>query len=301
MAWYAVASAAASLVGSYMSSQASKGAAGAQSGAAQAGVDEQRREFDAVQQLLAPYVNAGTGALGAQGDLLGLNGADKQAAAVQALQGSPVFSGLVQQGEQGILANASATGGLRGGNVQGALAQFRPALLSSMISDQFNRLGSLSSLGQNSAVMTGNAAMNTGNSVAQLLQQQGAALAGNSLAQGRIWSNFAGNAAGLGSYYLGRQPQGQNPMVVDNSGGGGIDPLGFLGGPATAGDYSDIRLKRDIVRIGTSPRGHAWYRWKWRADGTDGEGVIAQEVAHVPGAVAPDPETGFLRVDYSKV
>ncbi|WP_449405980.1 hypothetical protein [Massilia phosphatilytica] len=37
---------------------------------------------------------------------------------------APRFQALQQQGNDAILANASATGGLRGGNVQGALGQF---------------------------------------------------------------------------------------------------------------------------------------------------------------------------------
>ena len=56
---------------------------------------------------------------------------------------------MVQQGQDAILQNASAIGGLRGGNTQAALAQFRPALLSQLIAEQYNRLGGLSSLGQN--------------------------------------------------------------------------------------------------------------------------------------------------------
>lgn len=159
--------------------------------AARLGIDEQHRQFDAVQKLLAPFVNAGTGALGGQQDLLGLNGAPAQQNAIGAIRTSPQFVALAQQGEDAILANASATGGLRGGNVQAALGQFRPQLLAQLIDQQYSRLGGLTSLGQNAAAGVGNAGMQTGVNVAQLLQQQGAANAGAALANGR--------AAGLSS------------------------------------------------------------------------------------------------------
>lgn len=160
-------------------------AAGAMDHSAELGIDEERRQFDAVQKLLSPFVTAGTGALTGQQDLLGLNGANAQQAAIQALQTSPQFGALAQQGEDAILANASATGGLRGGNVQGALAQFRPQLLSQLIEQQYQRLGGLTQMGQASAAGVGSAGMQTGNAITQLLGQQGSAAAGAALAGGR--------------------------------------------------------------------------------------------------------------------
>jgi hypothetical protein len=181
--------------------KAANSAADAQSDASQAGIDEQRRQFDALQAILKPYVEAGTGALTGQQNLLGTNGPNAQQAAIDAIQGSPQFSALTRQGEESILQNASATGGLRGGNTQAALAQFRPALLSQLIDQQYGRLSGLSSQGQNAAAGVGNAGMQTGTNVAQLLQMQGQAQAGAALAGGRYASQMANiipNA--LGSY-----------------------------------------------------------------------------------------------------
>ena len=151
--------------------------------AAQGGIDEQRRQFDAIQKLLQPYTEAGTGALTQQQALLGMGTPEAQQQAIAALQGSPQFAALQQQGENAILQNASATGGLRGGNVQGALAQFRPALLSSLIDQQYSRLGGLTAIGQNAAAGVGNAGMSTGSNIATLLGRQGQAEAGGILGQ----------------------------------------------------------------------------------------------------------------------
>lgn len=203
MAWVAVAVAGTSLIGGMMQADAAGDAAATQAGSAREGIAEQRRQFDALQKLLAPYAGAGTDALSAQRDLIGLNGAGPQQQAIGGLETSPMFTALTRQGERGILANASATGGLRGGNTQAALAEFRPALLAQLIEQQYGRLGGLTSVGQNAAAGVGNAGMQTGNNVANLMQQQGAAVAGGQMARGQAWGGLgqaAGLFAGLGGF-----------------------------------------------------------------------------------------------------
>lgn len=205
MTWGAVALGGAALIGGiYSSNQASKAAGNAsdaQTAAAQAGIAEQDKQFEAVQKLLSPYTTAGTSALTGQQDLNGLNGPDAQAKAIAALQASPQYTSQLAAGNNNILQNASATGNLRGGNTQAALAQFAPSLLASTINDQYGRLGSMTSLGENAAAGTGNAALSTGNQVSSLLQQQGAAQAGGYLAEGKAQAGYA-NAitGGLGAY-----------------------------------------------------------------------------------------------------
>lgn len=191
----------ATLASGYMQSEAAGDAAAIQGQAAQGGIDEQRRQFDAIQKLLQPYSQAGTAALGQQQALLGMGTPEAQQQAINAIQSGPQFQALQQQGENAILQNASATGGLRGGNVQGALAQFRPALLSGLIEQQYNRLGGLTSIGQNAAAGVGNAGMQTGANVANLLGQQGAAAAGGQIAQGKAFGAVPGAiSGGLGIY-----------------------------------------------------------------------------------------------------
>ena len=201
------------MLGAGMQSKAQKSAAQTQSVAADKGIAEQRRQFDTVQKLLAPFVTGGTSAFGQQLNLAGVNGADAQRAALQAIEQGPEFSALYQQGENAILQQASATGGLRGGNVQGALAQFRPQILSGLIEQQYSRLGGLATMGQNSATNVGTAGMQTGVNVGNLLAQQGAARAGGALAAGQTWGNLAGDF----SQYLGQIQSG----AINNPFGGG--------------------------------------------------------------------------------
>ncbi len=216
----------ATLISGMAQADAAESAAAAQSGAAQAGIEEQRRQFDKVQELLKPYSMAGEKALGGlapfaaagapaleeQQALLGLRGPEAERAAIERIRGGETFKALAGQGEEALLQRASATGGLRGGNIQGALAQFRPALLSSLIDQQYGRLGGMTALGQTttqniaglgqaSAAGTGAAAQTTGANVANLLGQQGAALAGAEIAQGKAFGAIpAAISGGLGLF-----------------------------------------------------------------------------------------------------
>lgn len=185
----------AAVVGGVASNMAAKKGAKAQKDSAQKGIDAENYRFDQMQQLLKPYTEAGNKSLSAQGDLAGLNGPEAQKAAVDAIQNSPEFDAMSKQGEEGILQNASATGGLRGGNTQAALAQFRPQLLSGLIDRQYGRLGGITQIGQASAAGVGSAGINTGANVAQLLQSQGQAEAGRAIAQGQAVGNVANSIA----------------------------------------------------------------------------------------------------------
>ncbi len=168
-----------------------------QTEASQAGIAETQRQFDKVQELLAPYVEAGTGAIGGQEALLGLQGQGAQAEAIQGIKDSPQFNMLQKTGEESILQNAAATGGVRGGNVQGALAQYSPQILSQLIESQFGKLGQVAGLGQASAAGTGAAAQSAGANIANLYGQAGAAQAGTSLAKGQINAGVYNNLGNL--------------------------------------------------------------------------------------------------------
>ena len=191
----------ATLVSGYMQGEAAQDAAAIQGQASEAGIQEQRRQFDKVQELLKPYTEAGVPALEAQQAFLGLKGPEAERAAIERIQGGQTFQALQKQGENALLQTASATGGLRGGNLQGALAQFRPALLSNLIEQQYGRLGGLTTLGQNAAAGTGAAAQTMGTNVTNLLGQQGAAAAGAEIAQGKAFGAIpSAISGGLGLF-----------------------------------------------------------------------------------------------------
>jgi len=259
--YYAIGSVAASLLSSSEQADAASEAAAAQSASSAAGIEEQRRQFNEIQKLLAPYVQAGRGAIGGfqpfqQGGqqayeqqlaLLGFApkeeritahetpegmsgvsfpvtrvirsivggeaGQAAQQAAIDRIAQSPLLQAQMRQGEEAILQRASATGGLRGGNVQAALAQFRPQMLQQAIEQQYARLGGMAGAGlgateqlyrggQASAAGQASLAQTTGANVGNLLAQQGAAQAGGALGRGAAFGQFAQIPGMLGGYQL---------------------------------------------------------------------------------------------------
>jgi hypothetical protein len=163
-------------------------------------------------------------------------GAERQRQAIQGIEQGPLFQELARQGEQGILQNASATGGLRGGNVQGALAQFRPNLLNQLIEAQYGKLAGLTTLGSSSAqnlLNTGSAAaagtaagaqqsaQNIGNLMVGMGQAQAAGTIGqaNAFAQGA--SGISGAiGGGLQNYML--MNTLNKPSITSGIGTGGF-------------------------------------------------------------------------------
>lgn len=122
--------------------------------------------------------------------------------AINGLANGAQFKALVGQGEEALLANAAATGGLRGGDTAGALAQFRPGMLQALIDKQLANLGGLAANGQNAAGMTGTAAQNSGSQVIGALGDRGAAQAGGYLARASAFKGMLGDVAngfGMGS------------------------------------------------------------------------------------------------------
>jgi len=268
------------LVGGMMQADAAGDAAAVQAGASEAGIVEQRRQFEAMRELLKPYVEAGTPALAQQQALLGLGGPEAERAAIERIQGGVGFQESVRQGEEALLQRASATGGLRGGNIQAALAQFRPAMLREAIDQQYSRLGGMTSLGQQSAAGVGTAGMETGSAIARLQAERGAALAGGELGQAKAFSGILN----LPAQVLGMQ-----------YGAGGK-----MGQPGLSNLFSDRRLKKNIKQIGTRPDGLNVYEFDYIWGGGRQVGLMAQEVQSVyPGAVSESG--GYLMVDYSKV
>lgn len=248
--------------GSMLSNRSANKAAGraadAQNAADARAIAEQQRQFDALQKLMSPYVQASAGvaqtggefdaeaymqqykpdlklggifgragfeltpedhyeiygkaqgfsrptkpivagqkgSLQLQQDLIGMNGNAAQQAAYDQIQNSAGFQSQLQLGQNAMLQSASATGGLRGGNTQAAMAQFAPALLNQAIGAQYQNLAGMTALGQNAAAMQGNAGMQSANAIGNLYQSQGANTAGYQLARGQNAQNMIGSIAG---------------------------------------------------------------------------------------------------------
>lgn len=187
------------ITGAKQAGKAAQAGAETQAAATQAGIEEQRRQFDKMVELMSPFVAPGEKSIEAQQALLGLLGTEEQQKAIAGIEAGPTFGALARQGEEAILQKASATGGLRGGNVQAALAQFRPQLLQSLIEQQYTNLGGLTKIGQASAAGQAAAGMESATSISNLLGQQGAQRAGGQIAMGNVNRQAFGDLLKIGS------------------------------------------------------------------------------------------------------
>lgn len=160
-------------------------------------IAEQRRQFDVTQENFAPYREIGGKGLGGLGDLVGVNGAESQGSAIEALKASPFFQSLFRTGEEAILQNASATGGIRGGNTQRSLADFGEDTLMKTIQQQLASLGGLAGMGMGATNAVANFGQHTSDNVSGLFKGQGDARASGALAIGGLNSQMWNNAGGF--------------------------------------------------------------------------------------------------------
>ena len=217
-----------SVIGGKKQSRAATQAANTQAQSAESGIQEQRLAREEARDILNPYVQAGLpavsqlGQIGAQGQpamdaqmsMLGLSGPEAYQQQLDSVMAGPQYNEMVRQGEEAMLQNASATGGLRGGNIQGAMAQFRPEMLNQLMNQRFaglgglaqnaqNAYGNLASLGQSSAAGQANQGMQSASNIAGLMGQQGRAHASGAVARGQAAAAPFQALGGIGMDYLG--------------------------------------------------------------------------------------------------
>jgi hypothetical protein len=182
------------LLGAGSAKKASRRAEAAQLQFLTQALGEQRLQREQDRADFAPWRTGGAEAFGEQGDLLGINGPEAQAAAIARLQGSPMFQSLYRTGEEAVLQNASATGGLRGGNTQRSLADFGADTLATVIERQLASLGGLSGAGLQATGAGSASGSALTQAIAQILGQQGQVRAGGLLTRGGISSGMWNNA-----------------------------------------------------------------------------------------------------------
>lgn len=158
------------------------------------GIDETRRQFDITNANEAPYRDIGAKGIAGLGDLTGVNGGPQQQSAIDALKASPFYQSLFRNGLEANLQNASATGGIRGGNEVRSLADFGSDTLMQTIQQQLASLGGLANIGQNATAQTGAFGGDASAAITKLLGSIGGANASGALAKGGINASMWNNA-----------------------------------------------------------------------------------------------------------
>lgn len=135
------------IIGGGKQKKASKKAAQLQYDATVKGIEESARQYDTTRADFAPYQEAGRTGLERMSALLGLGGAEEQEAEISALRETPLYRALFGGGEEAILANASATGELRGGDTKHSLFRLGEDTLARLIERQLGGYGGLAGMG----------------------------------------------------------------------------------------------------------------------------------------------------------
>ena len=82
--------------------------------------------------------------------------------------------------------------------------------------------------------------------------------------------------------------------------GGGGGGGGGIGG-AISGIFSDIRLKENIERTGTSPSGIPMYEFNYVGDENRYSGTMAQDIIGINPDAVSTHESGYYMVDYNSI
>ena len=162
---------------------------------------------------LSPYTQGGGKAFDLQSALSGALGSQAQQQAFANYNESPEVAYQRQQGEKAILRNAAATGGLGGGNVQQALQRHAIGLAQQDYGNSFNRLGTLSGMGQNSANLLGGLQANAGSKVADMAYGTGGQQASYRTRAGEQIANNVQNTSGALSGLINQQGQDLSNII----------------------------------------------------------------------------------------
>ena len=218
------------------------------------------------------------------GGLYGLEGGiGSQEELIQRATESPLYQeimGGLDAGEEAILRNAAATGGLRSGNTQYNLADYSTQLQNKALLESYN---------QQLMGLKGLAGLSTGESgIADLISQIGLTQATGVSGAGKTTAQ--GITAAAQAEQAGTQNMWNNLL--------GLGSLGV----GIAGMFSDRRLKKNIKVLGKI-KGFNWCSFEWNSIakklGLEGKtcGIMADEVFEkVPEAVIL--KDGFMFVLY---
>jgi hypothetical protein len=187
-----------SVIAGVAGSRSASKAADAQTNAANTSVAEQRRQFNVTERNLQPFQQAGTAAIGAQQDLLGLNGEEAQSTAFLNMENSPGQQFLRDRAQKNLLRNSSAIGGLGGGRVRSALVEQGVGFAQQDLQNQFGRLGQLAGQGQNAATSIGQFGQNSANNISNSMIAGGNARASGIMNRNAAFQNtLSGITTGL--------------------------------------------------------------------------------------------------------
>jgi hypothetical protein len=186
--------AAAAVVGAVATTAAANKAAGAQTAASNSAIGEQQREFNQTQANEAPFVAAGTNALGLEQQYLSGN--------TSGFENSPDYQFAVSQGEKASQAGAAANGNLWGGGQTADAISLGQGLATQYANNYWNKISGVANQGQASAGTLANAGQQNANAISGQYNNIGQANASSYVAGANSLNNALGQGSNLYGQYL---------------------------------------------------------------------------------------------------
>ena len=182
-----------------------------------------QESFDQGREFYRPYAEGGQQAFDQQ---LALSGASGQAAFDQANMESPYTRFLQEEGERAVTRNASALGGLGGGNVMQELQRRGQGLAQQGLQQQYNNLSSLSGMGMASASGRAGLSGTEGQVASGITSMAGRNMADMSMSAGQQ----AGQAQLLAGQFRGLGRTDAGNMIADQRNQTSINMSNLAGG-----------------------------------------------------------------------
>jgi hypothetical protein len=235
------------LGGALLGSSASSDAADAQAGASQYAADLQNKQYEQNRADMAPWREAGMGALDQLKTGLLPGGDFQRPFTVADFIKDPGYNFRRSEGMKGLEGSAASRGGLLSGGTLKALTRYGSDYASNEfgnaynrynndLTSRFNRLSSLAGTSQTATRDVANMGMQNANNLGDLAVQ-----AGNARASGYVGSANAinGGIQSIGNFYQNQQMMGR---MFPNSAGGGNAGMSYMfpGGASDVvpmGDY----------------------------------------------------------------
>lgn len=187
--------------------EAEEAASAAQEEQANTALGEYRRQFDVTQENLSPWLEAGTGALSEQQNILGLSGREAQQKSYDDYSMSPGQEFLRKRGEKAVIRQHLAIGGMGGGRVRSALNKQGIGFAAQDFGQHYNRLAGISNTGQQTGQQMGQFGQNYAGNAAQQYGLIGNARAsgiyGGQQADARGNQKFRDTLGTIGSFFGG--------------------------------------------------------------------------------------------------
>ena len=227
-----------------------------------------RDKWNELQGMQMPFIQQGQQAFGMYGNLTGASGAQAQQDALSKFQMSPQAQFGLEQQLKTMNQNASATGGIFGGNRLQQEAGTRTQAYQNDLANYLERLRSQAALGQ----------------------QASGALGGVGTISGQ------GIAGAIGA---GGDAQANAALMATQAQQGAASGASTIGGALLAA-FSDERLKCSVEKIGSyGPIGI--YRWAWN-EIANNLGLFGKSIGHIAQEVKSIyPDLVDDRGDYMKV